>query len=356
MPSALASRTMGALRRIKLATLGAAEQFGVFDLAARTTWRNRRLLILCYHGVSLHDEHEACDEHVSADHLRSRFELLRDEGCTVLPLAIGVERLYRGDLPPRSVVLTFDDGLYDFKARAYPLLREFGYHATLYAATYYCTVQRPVFDIAAYYLLWKGRGRTLSLAGITTERRKVTIPTTRLGIRALAGRIRAHANERALSAEEKHVLLGELCARLGFDWEAFVGSRMYQLLTPDELSSLHAGTVDVQLHTHRHRTPRDGKLFVREIDDNRTALERMGLSREGRRHFCYPSGDVDARFIPWLRACGVSTATTCEPQIADAHSDPLLLPRVIDTMGMTQTEFRSWLSGISALVPQRARA
>ena len=44
-------------------------------------------------------------------------------GCTVLPLDDAVRRLYADDLPPRSVVLTFDDGYVDFERQAYPLLR-----------------------------------------------------------------------------------------------------------------------------------------------------------------------------------------------------------------------------------------
>jgi peptidoglycan/xylan/chitin deacetylase (PgdA/CDA1 family) len=346
---------MSRLRTIKLAALRVADRAGVFPLVAGSNWRRRRLLILCYHGVSLRDEHECSDEHVSPDHLRRRFQLIRDEGCTVLPLGEAVERLARGDLPSRSVALTFDDGLYDFKARAYPLLEEFGYHATVYVSTYYCLDPRPVFDVATAYLLWQGRGRMLSTVGLTADAESVRVPESPIARNRLARRIRDSAVSRGCSAQEKDELLRELCTRLSLDWEAFLATRIDQLMTPAELRSLDSRVAEVQLHTHRHRTPRDEALFGRELDDNIAALEQIGLPRYGLRHFCYPSGDVDPMFLPWLRDRGISTATTCEPRLATWRSDPLLLPRLIDTMGLTTTEFRAWLTGAAAIVPRRRR-
>ena len=67
--------------------------------------------------------------------LQRRLEVLRRLDCSVLPLGEALARLYRGELPPRAVALTFDDGYFDFKARALPLLRRFGYPATVYVTT-----------------------------------------------------------------------------------------------------------------------------------------------------------------------------------------------------------------------------
>jgi peptidoglycan/xylan/chitin deacetylase (PgdA/CDA1 family) len=344
------------LRRLKLTVLETADRIGALALVGDSRWRRERLLILCYHGISLVDEHECSDEHVSAEHLRRRFELLRQAGCSVLPLAEAVERLHRRDLPPRAVALTFDDGLYDFKARAYPLLEEFGYHGTVYVATYYSAHPYPVFDVATAYLLWRGRGKTLVLDGLIGEARTVVVPDASSGRDPIAQGIKAYARERQLSAEAKNELLRELCARLEIDWEAFIASRINQLMTPAELRSLDPRIASVQLHTHRHRTPRDERLFCQEIDDNLAALAEIGIPRAGLRHFCYPSGDFDPMFFPWLHSRGVVTATTCETRLAAAATNPLRLPRLIDTMGMPDSEFRAWLTGAADLLPRRGSA
>lgn len=346
---------MTTLRRAKLAVLRTAGRLGAFSVAGRSPWRSRRLLILCYHGVSLRDEHECSDEHISVEHLRRRFELLRQLDCAVLPLGAGVERLRGGELPARSVVLTFDDGLYDFKVQAYPLLQEFGYHATVYVPSYYARHSWPVFDIAASYLLWKGRGRPLKTEMFTgADGGVIQVPDDRNERAALVERIRRMAMSRGYSGDEKHALLHTLCNALDLDWDDFVASRIDQLMTPSEHRSLDPRYVDVQLHTHRHRTPRDEVLFTRELDDNVAALESFGLPRSRLQHFCYPSGDVDRMFLPWLRSRGIATATTCEPGLARADGDPLLLPRVIDTMGMTEVEFRAWVSGAAEVLPRRS--
>jgi peptidoglycan/xylan/chitin deacetylase (PgdA/CDA1 family) len=109
--------------------------------------------------------------------------------------------------------------------------------------------------------------------------------------------------------------------------------------------------IDVQLHTHRHRVPADRALFDREIRENRDAIHAM--TNESATHFCYPSGVTNPAFPQWLRELGVVSATTCHPGMASAASDPMMLPRLIDTTYVTDIEFESWLSGASAFLPRR---
>src|SRR5436190_23803216 len=153
-------RTARHVRHVALAGLRAV---GGSRAIAASAWRRRRLLILCYHGVSLEDEHEwNRDLFVTPAFLRRRFEILRDGGYVVLPLGESVRRLQRGTLPPRSVVLTFDDGFHDFFAAAAPLLEEFAYPATIYMSSYYCIHQRPIPTVTLRYLLWCARPQALA--------------------------------------------------------------------------------------------------------------------------------------------------------------------------------------------------
>jgi peptidoglycan/xylan/chitin deacetylase (PgdA/CDA1 family) len=115
------------------------------------------------------------------------------------------------------------------------------------------------------------------------------------------------------------------------------------LMTADEVGLVARQGIDIELHTHRHRTPRDRTAFDYEISEN----SRIIASAAGRvpEHFCYPSGDYDLQFLEWLTAAGVKSGTTCEVGLAGPNHHPLLLPRFIDTMGQSPWAFRAWLSG-----------
>jgi peptidoglycan/xylan/chitin deacetylase (PgdA/CDA1 family) len=342
---------MTMLKKFKQAALKSLKSTGVSTLVHNSRWRRERLLILAYHGVALTDEHLFNgSQFISADLFRDRLELLRRSKCAVLPLGEAVERLYADDLPDRAVVITFDDGLSDFYRRAFPLIQEFDVPVTLYLTTFYSHYQRPVFDLMCSYLLWKGRGKALDLQKFTGQSFGTNLQT--LDEREdVLGRIRAFAHQQKLSADEKDAFAALLAAQLDVDYDAVLEERVMHNLTPAEVGILNAGGIDIQLHTHRHRTPMDRGLFLREIEDNRQSIREM--TGKIPTHFCYPSGVYDQSFLPWLREAGVVSATTCESGFASRSSNDLLLPRFLDNATLSPIEFESWLTGVSAALPRR---
>jgi peptidoglycan/xylan/chitin deacetylase (PgdA/CDA1 family) len=263
-----------------------------------------------------------------------------------------VSRLAAGTLPPRSVALTFDDGFADFALEAFPLLQRFGFPATVYLTTYYTQFNRPVFGLICSYMLWKtARTEVRStdlIPGIRNGSWSLHSPTDRQRVHEAIVR---HADSAGLSAREKDSLAQRVAAALEIDYQDLIQRRILSLLTPADVTTLSAAGVDFQLHTHRHRTPVDEQAFAREIEDNRRVLAE--LTGKPTSHFCYPSGVYEPQFLPWLRDAGVVSATTCDTGIASRHTDPLLLPRLIDTMNLSAVEFESWASGAGAFLPLR---
>jgi len=334
-----------AKQTVRRAVAGTAKTTGLLSLYGRSAWRTRRLLILCYHGISLHDEHLWNPGlYLDRDTFRARMQLLRSAQCNVLPLHEALTRLKEGTLPPRSVVLTVDDGSYDFYAVGAPIVQEFGFPATIYLTTYYCQRQLPVFNTMCAYLLWKAQGKDLSLDGLLPEGDEVH--TAGMEWMRISRRFIDHARVANLSALAKDELAGQLAGRLGFDYSALRRERLLHMMNPEEASRLSKQGFSLELHTHRHKTPNDPVLFRREITDNAAAIREItgGISP---RHFCYPSGDYLPQFFSWLRELGVESATTCNPGLMERGIDPLRIPRLLDMPSIQAAEIESWIAGFT---------
>jgi peptidoglycan/xylan/chitin deacetylase (PgdA/CDA1 family) len=279
-----------------------------------------------------------------------RLRSIQRSGCAVLPLGVALEQLYANKLREPTVAITFDDGIHDFSQRAYPLLEKYGYPATVYLTTYYCEHQQPVFPAFCSYVLWKGRDTVLDAAGISRAHEEWHLGTDTGRASALDSIIQ-FAERTGLSAEEKTALTRTIARRLGVDHHSLITQRILHLLNPREVGELAAKGVDFQLHTHRHYTPPDRALFLREILDNRERIR--GMTGVEPTHFCYPSGVHGPECLQWLADAGVTSATTTEPGLASSRAHPLLLPRLVDTGNVTSAEFEAWLDGVGALLPRR---
>jgi hypothetical protein len=157
-----------------------------------------------------------------------------------------------------------------------------------------------------------------------------------------------------LSGEQKDEVAARLAQNLGIDYGRLRQKRVLQLMSREEIQQLAKAGIDFQLHTHRHRTPLDEELFRREIRDNRAYISS---AMDGvKQHFCYPSGAYRPEFLPWLESEQIVSATTCDTGFATRYSNPLLLPRLVDTTGRTDLNFESWLSGVGHFLSTRKRA
>jgi peptidoglycan/xylan/chitin deacetylase (PgdA/CDA1 family) len=336
------------LRALRGALLQAAKGVGLFELVGAGRWRRSRLLILCYHGVSVDDEHEWNPAlYISQADLVRRLTMLEEARCTMVGLDEGLRALRAGDLPPRAVAVTFDDGYVDFYSRAYPLLGAVGIPVTVYLATLRCDANRPVFNLMASYVLWKARGRTADVPLTGSE--------VRVDLRSAAGRAQALQQlQRAAAGRgpaRKDDLLAAVAASLGVDYEAIKAKRLLSVMNPVEVAELAASGVRFELHTHTHRTPTDRDRFREEIRKNVERIREItGVTPV---HFCYPSGQYRPQFLSWLSECGVVSATTCEVGLASARTHPMLLPRVVDTRALTDIEFEGWLTGVASLTARR---
>jgi peptidoglycan/xylan/chitin deacetylase (PgdA/CDA1 family) len=100
---------------------------------------------------------------VSLADFEAQLKYLKDNGYTAISLYQLHDHLFKGnDLPPKPIVLTFDDGYLDHYTNAFPLLKKYGMSATFFVVTDYANYKNPE------HLTWEMM-REMFAAGMSIE-------------------------------------------------------------------------------------------------------------------------------------------------------------------------------------------
>jgi peptidoglycan/xylan/chitin deacetylase (PgdA/CDA1 family) len=336
------------MRSIKLTALYLFRALGLFKLAA--WWTRDTLKILCYHGFALADEAVFRPKlFITTKVFETRLEILRHYGIRVLKLDDAIERLYAGNLPAASAVITIDDGFHSVRALAAPVLDRYNFPATVYVTTYYVEKGVPIFRLVLQYMFWKTACRRLVLKDVPWSL------DTEIDLTDAVGREQAlwaciNYCEANCTENERGVISERMGTLLDVPYRDILESRILHLMTVDELRELGNLGLDIALHTHRHTFPSDDETRARrELADNSDALARV-LGRGGFHHFCYPSGYWDPCQWAWLEAEGVRSSTTCLSGLNTRATPRHALSRFLDGENIHAIEFEAALCGFSDLL------
>ena len=126
---------------------------------------------------------------------RQAIARLHQRGVRALDLGAAAAMLRRGDaLPPRAVVLTFDDGYRSVYADAFPVLQEYGMTATVFLAVGDPAAVAPrdrLPSLTGREMLAWGEVREMALAGIAFGAHTLThADLTRLPVDRLETEVR----------------------------------------------------------------------------------------------------------------------------------------------------------------------
>jgi peptidoglycan/xylan/chitin deacetylase (PgdA/CDA1 family) len=116
----------------------------------------RAVPILMYHSISPADSnasHPYYEINTATDIFRLHMGILKKQGYT----AVGLETLVGNTSPQdggKRVIITFDDGFRDFYTTAFPILREFGFTATVFLPTQFIGSNSPGLR-DKYHLSWQ---------------------------------------------------------------------------------------------------------------------------------------------------------------------------------------------------------
>jgi len=285
--------------------------------------------ILTYHGLC-RDEHAGQewvpDSFVTVRRFEWQMEYLAEK---MVPIRLDelAAMLKRGDPPtPRTVVVTFDDGLANTVRLAAPILAKYGLKATFFLTTAL---------IGTEQLLWFDRLRWI---------RRLAAPAVVRGDDLLSGRI-----------DPKKADVRDVLARLD-PWWAEIRGRIpthvldaLRLMTWEEARALQRAGHSIGAHTRNHAILSAQPDPVRQeeiIGSVREVRERCGTSWLP---FAYPNGqpgDFDHRDAEWLRACEVGCAVTTVAGPNQADQDLLRLRRNSIGRYHTHAGFLAELAGL----------
>ena len=97
----------------------------------------KKIPILMYHSISNHATPKFKQFTVSPRMFADHMAYLHHHRYTPMTVTefVATQSQIGAKLPERSIILTFDDGFADFYTEALPVLRQYGFAATLYVAT-----------------------------------------------------------------------------------------------------------------------------------------------------------------------------------------------------------------------------
>jgi peptidoglycan/xylan/chitin deacetylase (PgdA/CDA1 family) len=270
---------------------------------------SRRFQILTYHKVSPDPHPFFAPTHPAVFEQQMQF---LSTYYRVMPLAELVERSQQGDVPPRSVAVTFDDGYRDNYDFAFPILKKWRIPATIFVAT-------GVIETGE--TLWHDRIFD-AFRFATAEQARHEPPAQRQ--RRLES---ALERARSLYGEERRQWLREVDEQLKpFSLE----NQASRMLNWSQIREMQSFGVDFGSHTVTHpilsRIPRHEMLT--EIRESKQHLEEQ--LRVPITSFAYPNGranDYNEDVKSALRESGYCFAVTTRLGINAPLGNPFELKR-----------------------------
>ncbi len=128
----------------------------------------------------------------------------------------------------------------------------------------------------------------------------------------------------------------QIAARLDLDYEGWSRSRVLTLMRPDEVRRL-SRRGPRRAAAHALAPNAGGSRASSSPTSSRTGTRIEAMTGNRPTHLCYPSGMYRMALPARAAREGVASATTCDPGTGrSAGSEPLLLPRFIDTTFITR--------------------
>lgn len=244
---------------------------------------HKKLFILIYHRVLNQPDYMRPGE-IDINAFSWQMQLLAIY-FNVLPLDQALAGLQNGSLPPRAVVITFDDGYADNLHNAIPILKQHGLTATFFISSGYLNGGR----------MWND-----SIIEAIRIMPQPALDLTEIGLGVYAIETEAQkANTASMILKKlKYLDPAQCLAYTQFISEQVISLPDDLMLTSTELQTLQRHGMEIGGHTVSHPilAKLDDNEAMAEISANKTFLEQ--LLNTPINYFAYPNGKLAQDYLP----------------------------------------------------------
>ncbi len=257
---------------------------------------------------------------------------------------VAAQRDYRDtgtwNLPKNALILTFDDGYSDHYDYVFPLLDELGMRAGFFPPAN-AILHRKLLNVNKIHLILACQPDNTATVqeifrGLDAHRSEFSLATNQEYYARYASPSRFDSGDvafikrvlqKALPQPARQLLVDALFAKFVSSDEGALAEEMY--MTQDQLRCLVRRGMCVGSHGYSHSwmselSPQEQRS---ECESSLAFLTDLGVRRQDW-IMCYPYGDSNESLRSIIADLGCAAAFTTQPVLADASSDPLLIPRI----------------------------
>jgi len=332
------SSIQGKLVSITLKTMRITGFFGAYEFL-RFCLAKQQVPIIAYHRVSPVNDYPWSLTPVTPQDFEQEIRYLSNRYKIVsLDELVTSFNKYK-TLPPKTAVVTFDDGYKDNYLNAYPILKKYNIPATVFLTTGHISTGKLFWWDKVAYVIWKTELNTLDLGELGTYH--LNSSRSRLQVtNAVTARLKQ------IPAENKDSLIRGMVKSSGVDIPPNLGKEI--ILSWDDIREMSRDGIEFGAHTVSHpiltRLPLEEAR--KEIIDSKKHIEKE-LGQEVTT-FCYPNGepgDSNSDIEDILKSNGFRCAVILKPSAFVSSTMRLFsLPRIAGTASFDT--FRLVTSGL----------
>ena len=298
-----------------------------------------KILILMYHRFSP----EISPHKVSAAEFEAHLEYLKKNNRVLSLSEVLIYLQNDKALPPNTVVITIDDGYADTYKTAFPILKKFGFPATLFAVTDFLDGKCWLWTDFMRYVLTRTKENFCSFEFENYDKIETEL-AGELQRSDTAGRINSRL--KLLPDEQKEVKIKQIAEALKVEIPVLPNLE-YAPISWEQAREMDAENLKVESHTATHPilTNITQTRLDFELQTSKKRLENV-LNRTVE-NFCYPNGTLNETVWQSVRNNNYKCAVTTNYGFNEKRVNPYLLNRISAQNDIA--DFAQSVSGFEAI-------